>query len=195
MKLRAFLAMTTVALFAGVAMADDDYKTTTEETTTTIQGEVVQMDPGKTIVVRKSGGETVTYQLTPEVRLPAEVRVGGNVVLYTDQPASRRVTKVTTSSLGPVTKRVEETTDEFGNVDTKTSYTVKSFDPGRTITLVGPDGRVMTLGVDSTSEIPVDIGIGKHVNVQTEEVAGEPVARRVIVKKTTTTTSEDEDDD
>ena len=196
MNVRAAIAVLAIGLFSGLAIADDEVMKTTTEETTTIQGEVVKMDPGNTIVIRKSGGETVTYQLTPEVALPEEVQVGRTVVLTMDAPASKRVTRVTTSSVGPFTKRVEETTDELGNVESRTSYTVKGFEPGRQITLVGPSGKVVTYTLDATSVVPVDLSIGKTVVIDSEQSQGSPVARRVVYsKKTTTTETEDEDDD
>lgn len=195
MNARITLAALAIGLSAGIALADDDViKTTTEESKTTIEGEVVQMEPGKTIVLRKSGGETVTYQLTPNITLPAEVKVGRTVVLYTDQPASQVVTKVTTSSVGPLTKRVEETTDELGNVQSKTTYTVKGFEPGRQVTLVSPSGQVVTYSLNATSEIPADLTIGKSVSVVTDDSQASPVARRIIYSKKTTTTEEEVDD-
>lgn len=189
MKLNVACAAMALFLCVGAVAISDDKTITTTEESTTIQGEVVRVDAGKEIVLRKDDGQVVTYMLTPEVSVPAEVEVGKVVVLHTDKPASKTVTRVTTTSVGPFTKRVEETTTgDAGTFDTQTVYTVQGFVPGRSLTVVGPSGKVMTINVDAQSDVPADIAIGKTVTIQTEQVEGRPLARRVVYSKKTTTT-------
>lgn len=195
MNLRIAFAALAIGLFAGVAIADDDEVVTTTEESTTIEGEVMQVEPGRTIVLKKHTGDVVTFQLSPEVELPGSVAVGETVVIYTDRPASKRVTRVTTSSMGPFTKRVEERTDEFGNVESTTTYTVKSFEPGRRITVVAPSGKTLSFDIDEQSDIPTDVEVGSNVTIMSDDEGDEsPLARRVTVTKKTTTTTEEEDD-
>lgn len=197
MKLNHAVAGFAIFLAASVAFADDKTSTTTT-TETTVQGEVVRVDAGNSIVVRKEGGEVVTYQLGPDVAVPVEAEVGKMVVLQTDRPNGTVVKRVTTSSVGPFTKRTEETeyksgADFGGAIDTTTTYTVKAFEPGRTMTLVGPSGNVVTVNIDAESHIPTGIAIGKVVTIQTEDIGGRPMARQVVISKTTKTTTEVDD--
>ena len=194
MKFTNVFATMAIFLCAATAVRADDYKSTTTTESTTVQGEVVSVDAGKTIVVRKDNGEQVTYQLGSDVAVPAEAQVGKVVVLQMDRPNSTVVKRVTTSSVGPFTKRVEETSiPGTDRTATTTTYTVKGFEPGRTLTLVGPDGKVMTLNIDAQSQIPATIAVGSAVTFDTEDISGRPVARHVVVTKKTTTTTEEKD--
>ena len=194
MKLTNVLAGFAIFLCATVSQADDRKFTTTEETSTTIQGEVVRVDAGNSIVVRTEAGQEVTYQLGANVAVPAEAQVGKVVVLQMDQPNGTIVKRVTTSSIGPFTKRTEETRSVGGSIDSTTFYTVQGFEPGRTLTLAGPDGKVISVSIDAQSMIPAEIAVGKTITLQTETVGGHPMARQVVIsKKTTTTTIEERD--
>src|SRR5262245_31708303 len=49
-----------------------------------VSGDVIRYEPGKTIVI-KSDGREVTYMLTPELQLPAEVQTGRRVSVYSER--------------------------------------------------------------------------------------------------------------
>ena len=78
--------------------------TTTETTTTSTEGTVTTFEPGKTIVVRRSGvtdpttytlGKTVTYvSKSGKVIEPTMIKAGVPVHVYYDAPGSTTVTKV-----------------------------------------------------------------------------------------------------
>lgn len=195
MKFTEVFAALAMTLLATGAFADDRSYTRTEETTTsTVQGEVVRVDAGNSIVVRTEAGQEVTYQLGANVAVPAEAQVGKVVVLQMDQPNGTIVKRVTTSSVGPFSKRVEETSVGGASIDTTTTYTVQGFEPGRSMILAGPDGKTFTVSIDARSQVPTDVAIGKTITLQTETVGGQPTARHVVVsKKTTTTTTEERD--
>ncbi|MEO8430447.1 MAG: hypothetical protein ABI592_02980 [Acidobacteriota bacterium] len=204
-------------------------------TTSTVTGEVVRYEPGKTIVVRDENG-TVTYTIESGIDVPADVQVGRKVTLYT-QPGDnavrvRRITSVTGTDASGATSTTTEVRDAAGSTmnsqaqaqaqaqttrqtqttttdtarppadrqmkqtqtttqtttrATNVSGTVRAYEPGQSITVVGPDNKTTTYTITTDSQLPQDIAIGKRVTVQTTVVAGKPVVRSVTSKTTTTT--------
>jgi len=77
-----------------------------------VTGEVIGYEPGRTIVI-KSDGRDVSYALTPELSLPAEVQLGRRVTVHSERGAdgTARVTRVVTTSLTPE-GQVQRTTEE-----------------------------------------------------------------------------------
>jgi hypothetical protein len=162
-------------------------KQTTEETrtspagdvqkkTTTVVGNVVSFEPGKTIVLRKSTGESVTFELAPSAVVPADVQVGKQVTLYTmpgQQGGTAVVSRVTTTSLTPegdVKTTTEETRREPSGATTKTTTTnvkgrVQTFTPGKTITLIKEDGSAVTFTVPERARIAPEVAVGKTVTI------------------------------
>src|SRR4029450_11227585 len=67
-----------------------------------VTGEVLRYEPGRILVLRSSGRE-VTYTLTPDIAVPADVQLGRNVSVYTERGAdgTESVRRVTTTSLTP----------------------------------------------------------------------------------------------
>jgi hypothetical protein len=163
-------------------------KQTTEETrtspagdvqkkTTTVVGNVVSFEPGKTIVVRKSTGESVTFELAPSAVVPADVQVGKQVTLYT-MPAQQGggtavVSRVTTTSMTPegdVKTTTEETRREPSGATTRTTTTsvkgkVQTFTPGKTITLIKEDGSAVTFTVPERARVAPEVAVGKTVSI------------------------------
>lgn len=70
---------------------------------------------------------------------------------------------------------------------TTVSGTVRAYEPGQSITVVGPGNKTTTYTITTDSQLPQDIAVGKRVTVQTTIVAGKPVVRSVTSKTTTTT--------
>src|SRR5438132_807971 len=100
--------------------------TRTEVKPVVITGEVVRYEPGHVIVVRSDKGE-VSYTLMPSITVPAEVRVGRTVSLYTEpgEDGATVVKRVTTTSVTPSghLKSTTETTrtSPSGETTTETS--------------------------------------------------------------------------
>ena len=69
------------------------------------------------------------------------------------------------------------------------SGTVKAYEPGQSITVVGPSNKVTTYTITTDSQLPQDMAVGKSVTVQTMTVSGKPVVRSVTSKTTTTKTT------
>lgn len=83
----------------------------------------------------------------------------------------------------PMTKTTQTTTTKATTV----SGTVRAYEPGQSITVVGPGNKTTTYTITTDSQLPQDIAVGKRVTVQTTIVAGKPVVRSVTSKTTTTT--------
>ncbi|HEX6739751.1 MAG TPA: hypothetical protein VF310_15830 [Vicinamibacteria bacterium] len=175
-------------------------KRTTEETrqepggvvrqrkTTTVSGEVMSYEPGRTIVVRPEGGEAVTYTLGPKVLVPAEVQVGRKVTLFTEPglDGNTVVARVTTTSVTPegqVKRTTEETrTKPSGETSKLTTVTVQgtlqAMEPGKSITVLRPDGTKVLYVIGQGATLPPDLAIGKVVTIRSL-----PVVETIIIDK------------
>jgi hypothetical protein len=201
------------ALIAG-AMTVAAQQTTTEQTTqrnpdgsvqtttktTTVTGSVLRYDKGRSIEIRGADGKTMTYVLTPSVEVPSEVQVGRSVTISTE-PASDGsgpavVTRIQTTSVNSQgqTKMTNERTETNASGQTKTTTTtvygrVTAFQPGQSISIEEPGERTVTYSIDTSSELPTDLAIGKTVTIQTTTVAGSPnpVVRKITYRTTTKT--------
>lgn len=169
--------------------------TQTTTTTTQVVGEVVRFEPGQTIVIRQPDSQVVTYTLSPSIQVPAEVTTGRRVTIYTQPSTSgpvvvTRITTETPAGTGMTeTKTLESTA---GGVRITTVYgTISSYEPGKTITVIQPDAKRITYVIDTQSEIPADLAVGKTVTIRTTTVSGspQPVVRKVTYKTQTKTKS------
>ena len=168
--------------------------------TTVVTGPVVQYTPGQTIVVRDADGKMVTYTIGSGVQVPAGVQVGKTVSI-SSEPASdgsgpATVTRIETTTVDAsgqmktTTERTEQSASGTTKTTTTTYGTVTAYVPKSSITIEGPDHVATTYTVDTTSELPQDIAIGKVVTIDTRTVQGSksPVIRRVIYRKVEKTT-------
>ena len=139
-----------------------------------ITGEVLRFEPGKTIVIR-SGGKEVTYMLTPNVVLPAEIQVGKTASLQVEAgPNGAQLVKtVTTTTVGPggQVKETTETTrtDAAGETTTTTATTltgtVETYLPGKSVTVLDPKGSRVTYVLSPDSSLPAEMLMGKQVTI------------------------------
>jgi hypothetical protein len=164
--------------------------------TTVVSGSVVQYTPGQTIVIRGADGKMVTYSIGSSVQVPSDVQIGKTVSI-TSQPASSGsgpalVTSIETTSVDSsgrtrmTTERTEQSASGTTRTTTTTTYgTVTAYVPKSSITIEGPNHEAVTYMIDTTSELPQDIAIGKVVTIDTRTVPGSksPVIRRVEYKK------------
>ncbi|MEO8190600.1 MAG: hypothetical protein ABI682_09665 [Acidobacteriota bacterium] len=65
--------------------------------------------------------------------------------------------------------------------------TVQAYEPGQSITVVGPNSKTTTYTITTDSQLPKDVAIGKKVTVSTTTVSGKPVVRSIQYKTTTKT--------
>jgi hypothetical protein len=181
--------------FASAAWAQDasaqKQQTTTQQTTqvtdegmtqtTTVEGKVVRYEPGKTIVVLGPDNKEVSYVLSTNATVPAEVQVGRVVVLSTEPSTSGpvTVTRVTVRSI---------TSDGKMKTETKTTDitgTLSAIEPGKSVTIVLPDKKTVVYTLEPSFVIPPDVAVGKTYTIQTTRTtANGPL----VVKKITLTT-------
>ena len=192
-------------------MPDGSMQRTTERTTvpagepmyTTVAGEVVRYEPGRTIVLRNHDRKVVTYTLTPDIVVPSDVSVGRNVTLFTEAGTggTTLVKRVTTTSMTPegeVKRTTTETrTHPSGDMTTSTTTTidgvVQSYVAGKSITLTRPDNTTVTYVVNDRSQLPTDLAVGKRVYIRTVPVTGSDdlAVERVTYTTTKTKTKTD----
>jgi len=149
---------------------------------TTVAGEVVRYEPGRTIVLRNHDRKVVTYTLTPDIVVPSDVSVGRNVTLFTEAGTggTTLVKRVTTTSMTPegdVKRTTTETrTHPSGAMTTSTTTTidgvVQSYVAGKSITLTRPDNTTVTYVINDRSQLPTDLAVGKRVYIRTVPVTG-----------------------
>jgi len=103
--------------------------TQTETKYVTVDGEVVRYDPGRVIVIRGADNKEITYTLSPSIVVPADVKVGRRVTLYSEpgkDGATQLVSRVTTTSVtaeGNVKRTTEDTRVLPSGATTRTTTT------------------------------------------------------------------------
>jgi hypothetical protein len=101
--------------------------TATETKYVTVDGEVVRYEAGRVIVIRGADNKEILYSLSPTIVVPAEVKVGRRVTLYTEpgkDGATQLVSRVTTTSLTPegdVKRTTEDTRTLPSGTTTRTT--------------------------------------------------------------------------
>ena len=202
MKLSVFVAglCISVALVAsGLASAQT---TQTETKYVTVDGEVVRYEAGRVIVIRGADNKEIVYTLSPSIVMPAEVKVGRKVTLYTEpgkDGGTQLVSRVTTTSVTPegnVKSTTEDTRTLPSGATTRTTTTtltgtVAAYEAGKTLTITRFDGSKVTYVINEKSTVPADLVIGKNVTILplTTTGPGEPVAQTITYVTTTKTVS------
>jgi hypothetical protein len=153
-----------------------------EPTYTTVTGEVVRFEPGRTLVLRDADRKVVTYTLNPELVVPSDVAVGRNVTLFTEAGTGgatlvKRVTVTSLTPEGEVKRTTTETrTQPSGAMTTTTTTTidgvVQTYMAGKSITLTRPDNTTVTYVINDRSQIPADLAVGKRVFIRTVPLTG-----------------------
>ena len=175
--------------------------TQTETKYVTVDGEVVRYEPGRTIVVRGADNKEVIYTLSPTIPVPADVKTGRRVTLYTEPGKDGRtqlVSRVTTTSVtseGDIKRTTEDTRHLPSGATTRTTTTtisgrVDAYEAGRTLTITRFDGSKVTYVINEKSKVPRDLVIGKTVSILPLATAGPgaPVVQTITYVTTTTET-------
>lgn len=187
-------------------VTDDGMNRTTK--TTTVEGKVVRYEPGKTIVVVGPDSRETTYTLSSSVVAPADVRVGRVVSLSTEPGTAGAVTvtRITTRSMGPDGSMKTETqthtqnsADPMSSQSTYKSTTtqmspnagmisgvVSAYEPGRSVTFMMPDKSTVVYTLDTSSQLPSDLAVGKTYSVETTRSTS---SGPLVVKRITTVTT------
>lgn len=109
--------------------------------------------------------------------------------------ASRRQTTTTTESssaavAAPAAAQTSKTSQTLQTTKTTTvSGTVQAYEPGQSITVIGPGSKTTTYTITEESRLPEDVAVGKRVTVATIVVSGKPVVQSVRYRTTTKTTN------
>jgi hypothetical protein len=189
---------------SGQALAQTTQTTQTTKTETkytAVDGEVVRYDPGHLIVVRGADNKEITYTLSPSITVPAEVKVGRKVTLFTEpgtDGTTQLVSRVTTTSVSPAgdVKRTTEDTRHLSTgatsltTTTTITGTVEAYEAGKTLTLTRDDGSKVTYVINAKSKVPADLVVGKTVTILPMATSGlgEPVAQTITYVTTKTET-------
>lgn len=184
-------------------MPDGSMQRTTERTTTlpsgekytTVNGEVIRYEPGRTLVLREPNRKEVTFTLTPDIVIPEDVRIGRRVTLFTEPGDGgttlvKRVTTTSMTSEGDVKRTTDETrTGPSGTMTTRTTSingVVQTYDAGKSITLTRDDGSTVTYVINDRSQLPADLVVGKRVVIRTVPLTG---SSDLAVERVTYTTT------
>lgn len=100
---------------------------------------------------------------------------------------TQQSTQVTTEKAAPVDVSASETSTSTTNV----TGTVRTYEAGKSVTIVRPDGSTVTYMINPQSQLPSDVAVGRKVTVTTTTVSGSPqpvVQRMIYTTKTSTTT-------
>jgi len=197
MKLTVFIAGFCIIGASGQALAQT---TQTETKYVTVDGDVVRYDPGRVIVIRGADNKEIVYNLSPTIVVPAEVKVGRRVTLYTEpgrDGGTQIVSRVTTTSITPegaVKRTTEDTRNLPSGATTRTTTTsisgkVEAYTPGKTLTITRSDGSKVTYLINAKSQVPADLVIGKTISILplATNDPGEPVAQTITYVTTTKT--------
>jgi CHASE2 domain-containing sensor protein len=176
--------------------------TQTETKYVTVDGDVVRYDAGRVIVIRGADNKETAYTLSPKIVVPAEVRVGRRVTLYTELDKNGKtqlVSRVTTTSVTPegnVKRTTEDTRRLPSGATTRTTTTnisgkVESYEAGRTLTITQSDGSKVTYLLNERSKVPADLVVGRTVFIRplANPASDQPVAETITYVTTTTTTT------
>jgi hypothetical protein len=173
--------------------------TQTETKYVTVDGDVVRYEPGRVIVIRGTdSSKEVSYTLAPSIVVPAEVKVGRRVTLYTEpgrDGGTQIVSRVTTTSITPegnVKSTTEDTRNLPSGATTRTTTTnvsgkVEAYEAGKTLTITRSDGSKVTYLINAKSQVPSDLVIGKTISILPLAGPGELVAQTITYVTTTKT--------
>jgi hypothetical protein len=172
-------------LGAPMAASADDTKVIT------VTGDIVRYEPNKMIVVRSEGRE-MTYNLGPTVTVPSDVAVGRHVTLYTSGMGDKAVvTRVSTevNANGDVQRTVTTTkTDKDGDMKSTSTSTiigsVREYVPGKSVTVTRDDGSSVTYVIGPKVQVPADIAVGRWVEIHPMMGAETPAVQTITVTKT-----------
>jgi hypothetical protein len=191
------LCLSVAPVASGQALAQT---TQTETKYVTVDGEVVRYEPGRMIVIRGADNKEVIYTLSPSIPVPAEVKIGRRVTLYTEpgqDGKTQLVSRVTTTSVtseGNIKRTTEDTRHLPSGATTRTTTTtisgqIAAYEAGKTLTITRSDGSKVTYVINEKSKVPADLVIGKTVSILPLPTAGSgaPVAQTITYITTTTT--------
>jgi hypothetical protein len=104
-----------------------------------------------------------------------------------DSSASPMSSGQSTSSQSSTTRSTTTQSTSSTSNDGALTGTVSAYEPGKSVTFVLPDQKTVIYTIDSSSDVPSDLAVGKTYSVTTvKSTAG---GNKMVVKKITTTTT------
>jgi hypothetical protein len=93
----------------------------------------------------------------------------------------QRTTQMTTTETAPMS--------DMSASGAMVTGTVRTYEAGKSVTIVRPDGSTVTYTINPESQLPSDIAVGKKVTVTTTTVSSssQPVVQRITYSTKTTT--------
>jgi hypothetical protein len=102
-----------------------------------------------------------------------------------NNPNNNQSQQTETNRQTTTTERQSTTTEQTDAMTT--TGTVRSYEAGRSITITNDKGEPVTYVLNTSSEVPKTIEVGKTVTIRTTNTSGTPVVKTIT---TTTTTKE-----
>jgi hypothetical protein len=156
--MKAFVMFLAVAIgaVAGIAASQDAAAGAT--------GEIVRYDAGKAIVIRHADDRVVTYELSPTLVAPAEVRVGKRVSIVSGRGEDGVVRVTQLVEVAPETPKAVTVTGD-----------VVRYEAGRSIVVRAPDGPEVAYALAPGLAVPATVAAGRRVSIVTEAPGTGPV--------------------
>jgi hypothetical protein len=108
----------------------------------------------------------------------------------TRQTTETRSTASVAPAQEPPASTQEQTTRETATTKVTTvSGTVQAYEPGQSITIVGPDKKVTTYTISEGVQAPQTVAVGKKVTFTTTTVSGKPAVQSFTTTTKTTKTT------
>jgi hypothetical protein len=160
----------------------------------TVEGNVIRYEPGRVIVVKGHDNREVVYTIGPTADIPADVKVGQRVTLYTEPSptgGTQLVTRVTTTTVTPEGAVRRTTEDVRTSPSGETTRTIVGevirYEPKRVIVVRGEDNREVSYSLSPRAVVPNGIAVGRKVTLYTEPSAdgGTQLVSRVTTTSVT----------
>src|SRR5262249_55288785 len=136
-----------------------------------------------------SSGSTSSMSEPPRSDAPkaADLKPGESVQPQTTTQ-TRSTASVAPAQEPPVSTQEQTTQQTMTTKVTTVSGTVQAYEPGQSITIVGPDKKVTTYTISEGVQAPQTVAVGKTVTFTTTTVSGKPAVQSFTTTTKTTKT-------
>lgn len=128
--------------------------------------------------------QSETRETTTETRSTASVAPANAQTA----PDTSGQTMPSTGSTSSTSGQSMQTTESTSSKVTTVTGTVRTYEPGQSITIVGPDRKMTTYTISQGVDVPQDVAVGKRVTIETTTVEGKPAIKSVTTKTVKTKT-------
>lgn len=146
--------------------------------------------PGSSSMAPMAPSQSETRQSTTETRSSSSTVPPSQSETQQSTTETRSTASIAPSSpqAAPDTSGQTQTTESTSSKVTTVTGTVRTYQPGQSITILGPDRKVTTYTITEGIQVPQDVAVGKRVTIETTMVSGKPVVKSVTTKTVTTHT-------